>query len=218
MFCPNCKAEYRDGFTQCADCGTQLVARLDDAAVPSNSRTLPEGPELLWTGTDPGILAHIDSALETAKIPHHQRSRDVIGALPGLSEPVHSIFIHARDHRAAHTILEEIIRRFEANPAEGDDEPDDSDASAAMPPDADDGNDAPDVPQDYVPDDFDPAEATVEVWSGEDATMQNNLVTFLGGIGIGSATDDSAGKLRIRVTPSSQARASEMIREVIDAS
>jgi hypothetical protein len=218
MFCPNCKAEYREGFTRCSDCGTQLVARLNDAAIPSNSRTLPEGPELLWTGTDPGILAHIDSALETAKIPHHQRSRDVIGALPGLSEPGHAIFIHARDHRAAHAILEEIIRRFATNPEEGDDEPEDSDSSALIPAETDDEDDSADVPQDYVSDDFDPAEATVEVWSGADVTMRNNLVTFLGGIGIGSATDDSTGKLRIRVTPSSQKRASEMIRQVMDAS
>ena len=87
-----------------------------------------------------------------------------------------------------------------------------------IPAEADDGDDTSDVPQDYVPDDFDPAEATVEVWSGEDAAMRDNLVTFLGGIGIGSATDDSAGKLRIRVTPASQTRASEMIRQVMDAS
>jgi hypothetical protein len=218
MFCPNCKAEYRDGFTRCADCGTQLVSRVDGAAIPSNRHALPEGPELLWTGTDPGILAHIDSALETAKIPHHQRTRDVIGALPGLSEPVYAIFIHARDHQAAHAILEEIIRRFASNPEEGDDEPEDSESSALIPAETDDEDDASDVPREYGPDDFDPVEATVEVWFGSDATLRDNPVTFLGGIGIGSATDDCAGKLRIRVTPSSQKRASEMIRQVIEAS
>ena len=30
MFCPNCKAEYRDGFTMCADCNVPLVTSLDD--------------------------------------------------------------------------------------------------------------------------------------------------------------------------------------------
>ena len=25
MWCPKCKTEYRDGITECADCGTQLV-------------------------------------------------------------------------------------------------------------------------------------------------------------------------------------------------
>ncbi|MCP3871952.1 MAG: DUF2007 domain-containing protein [Desulfobacteraceae bacterium] len=26
MFCPICKCEYREGFTECSDCKTQLVA------------------------------------------------------------------------------------------------------------------------------------------------------------------------------------------------
>ena len=216
MFCPNCKTEYRDGFTRCSDCGANLVTRLREAAVPSNHPTPADGPELLWTGIDAGLAAHIESALDSAKVSYQQRTRDS-GALPGFSEPVYAIFTHARDHEAAHAALDDVIRRFKANPEEGDDEPDTSDVSAAIP-DADDEDDEADVPHDYVPDDFDPAEATVEVWSGADATMRNNLVTFLGGIGIGSAIDDSAGKLRIRVTPSSQKRALGMIRQVIDAS
>jgi hypothetical protein len=216
MFCPNCKAEYRDGFTQCADCDVALVRRLNDATFPSNRPKLPDGPELLWTGTDEGLAAQIESALDSAQISHHERARDS-GMLPGLSQPVYAIFIHARDHQAAHAAVDDLVRRFEGDPHEGDAEPNDSDAPAAIP-DADDEDDGSDVPQDYVPDDFDPAEATVEVWSGSDATVRNNLVTFLGGIGIGSATDDSAGKLRIRVTPSSQKRALEMIRQVMDAS
>lgn len=30
MFCPNCKAEYREGFTRCADCGVDLVEKLPE--------------------------------------------------------------------------------------------------------------------------------------------------------------------------------------------
>jgi hypothetical protein len=74
-----------------------------------------------------------------------------------------------------------------------------------------------DVPPDYVPEDFDPDEATAEVWSGEDPTIRNNLIACLNGIGIGSATEDSNGRLRIRVTPSSENRARQMIRQVIAA-
>jgi hypothetical protein len=28
MFCPQCKAEYRDGFSRCTDCDIDLVAKL----------------------------------------------------------------------------------------------------------------------------------------------------------------------------------------------
>ena len=32
MFCPNCKAEYREGFTHCSDCDVDLVASLPELA------------------------------------------------------------------------------------------------------------------------------------------------------------------------------------------
>ena len=34
MFCPNCKTEYRPGFTRCADCGSDLVDRLPEEPRP----------------------------------------------------------------------------------------------------------------------------------------------------------------------------------------
>ncbi len=137
--------------------------------------------------------------------------------MPGLSEPVYAIFIRAGDHQAAHAALEDVIRNPETTPEEADEELENSASSALIPPETDDEDDSSDVPQDYVPDDFDPAEATVEVWSGEDPTMRKNLVTFLSGIGIGSATEDSGGRLRIRVTPSEQKRAADLIRQVAAA-
>lgn len=30
IFCPNCKAEYREGFTRCADCEVDLVDKLPE--------------------------------------------------------------------------------------------------------------------------------------------------------------------------------------------
>jgi hypothetical protein len=40
MFCPNCKAEYRDGFTSCADCRVDLAPER-----PKGSRRDLEDPE-----------------------------------------------------------------------------------------------------------------------------------------------------------------------------
>ena len=196
MFCPNCEAEYRPGFTRCSDC---------------------EAPELLWTGMDAATRDGIVAALETEKIPYHER-RNKVGALRNWPEEVYAIFIHARDHRAADAALQAAVRLRESAPDDSGEEPLHSSAPLQESPESDDEYDASDFPLDYVPDNFDPDEATAEVWSGQDPTTRENLITCLRNIGVGSAIDDSAGRLRIRVTPSSQKRASETIRQVIEAS
>lgn len=70
MFCPRCGAEYRAGFTHCADCDVALVAAPPDAAEE------PDGSEewvtVLESG-DPGLLAMAHSLLDaegiTARFP-----------------------------------------------------------------------------------------------------------------------------------------------------
>jgi hypothetical protein len=217
MFCPECTAEYRPGFTRCSDCGVALVERLEETEVHSNNPQLSGTPELLWTGTDARTRDEIIKALEASKILYHERN-DKVGPLRNWPDEVYAIFSRACDHRAARTALEQANRRRETAPEERDDGLGDSGSASPEPQAAEDDDDSSDVPPDYVPDDFDPEDATVEVWSGQDATMRENLITFLRNIGIGTATSDSAGRLRIRVTPASQKRAQEMIRQVIDAS
>jgi hypothetical protein len=217
MFCPDCKAEYRAGFTRCSDCDVALVERLEEAEIHTNKPELSGTPELLWTGTDARTRDAIIEALEASKTLYHERN-DKIGALRNWSGDVYAIFTRARDHRAAAAALEHANRRRETAPEETDDELDNSESPAHDAPETDGQDDRSDVPSDYVPDDFDPEDATIEVWSGQDATMRENLITFLHNIGIGTATSDSADQLRIRVTPASQKRAQEMIRQVAEAS
>ncbi|MGB7752278.1 MAG: hypothetical protein WCF88_12080 [Candidatus Acidiferrales bacterium] len=217
MFCPECRAEYRPGFTRCSDCDVALVERLEETRIHSNKPEVAGAAELLWTGTDAPIRDGIIDALETAKIRYHARA-DKVGSLPGWSRQVFAIFTHTRDHQPATAALETAARRRETAPEDSDEAPLHSNAPLPESPESEDEFDASDVPPDSVPDDFDPEDATVEVWSGQDATTRENLVTCLTNIGIGTATSDSGGQLRIRVTPASQKRAQEMIRQVIDAS
>jgi len=219
MFCPDCKAEYRPGFTRCSDCDVSLVEHLGETDVHSNNPALSDKPELLWTDTDAQMRDAIVDALEAAKIAYHLRNNNV-GALRNWPQEVYAIFTHTRDHHAASAALEIAARRRGWEPEDPDDEPGNSDLSLQAQPAAaeDDGDDLSEVPPDFVPDDFDPDDATAEVWSGQDASTRENLIACLRNIGIGSATENSAGQLRIRVTPSSQKRAQEMIRQIIDAS
>jgi hypothetical protein len=87
MICPQCKAEYRRGFTLCADCEvplaepTELMTRSagDDAAEDGAKRervaVAPGDPNTdpfcsFWKGTDLRVCTEICSVLDEAGIPH----------------------------------------------------------------------------------------------------------------------------------------------------
>jgi hypothetical protein len=48
MFCPECKAEYRQGFTRCADCDVDLVYELESESAAAQ-RTA-QGFRVIWRG------------------------------------------------------------------------------------------------------------------------------------------------------------------------
>ena len=65
MFCPNCKAEYREGFEVCNDCNVQLVHELQ-----AEAKTVPEfiDYEQVLGTYNAGDIAIIKSLLEVEGI------------------------------------------------------------------------------------------------------------------------------------------------------
>jgi hypothetical protein len=49
MFCPNCRAEYRRGFTRCSDCGVDLVEVLPPPSFQDPEVRESERPDLART-------------------------------------------------------------------------------------------------------------------------------------------------------------------------
>src|SRR6185295_6479635 len=89
MFCPQCKAEYRAGFTRCSDCGVMLLFRLPSEPRPifAESDALEDELELVSIRT---YNTQIDvelakSALEAAGIESIIRSGDFGGRESALS-------------------------------------------------------------------------------------------------------------------------------------
>ena len=65
MYCPNCRSEYRPGFTRCKDCDVALVEELP----------LEEKPEFVdlvevLSSADPGEISLVKSILEAEEIPY----------------------------------------------------------------------------------------------------------------------------------------------------
>jgi hypothetical protein len=87
MICPQCKAEYRRGFTVCADCdvplveSTELVAQsmadggTEDGESRGHVAGMPGDPNTdpfcsFWKGTDLRVCTEICAVLDEAGIPH----------------------------------------------------------------------------------------------------------------------------------------------------
>jgi len=63
--CPECRAEYREGFSRCADCGVALVSELPPEPEPELE---PLEREIVFVSANPALLAIAKSVLESADI------------------------------------------------------------------------------------------------------------------------------------------------------
>ena len=70
MFCPECGAEYREGFTRCADCDVDLVWEKPEE--PESAYEYVEYEEVLRT-VNPADVAIIKSVLDAEGITYHIR-------------------------------------------------------------------------------------------------------------------------------------------------
>jgi len=84
MFCPSCEAEYREGFTECSDCGVALVATLE----PKQREELVEGlTPVVETGSTEE-LGEIVDRLEKAGVPYVIEAGTALALLDGRDDEV----------------------------------------------------------------------------------------------------------------------------------
>jgi hypothetical protein len=80
LYCPQCGADYRPGFTLCSDCLVPLVDRSSEASAPAApvpAVTAPSAEALrrhlelvtVFKTGDPGLIAVVKSILQSAEIP-----------------------------------------------------------------------------------------------------------------------------------------------------
>lgn len=71
MFCPQCQAEYRPGFTRCSDCGLDLVSDLPDADADPNTPNTDDDFREVWAGDNQDRCVFFCLALKEAGIAYH---------------------------------------------------------------------------------------------------------------------------------------------------
>src|SRR5689334_10167883 len=74
MFCPQCKAEYRPGFSRCTDCGVNLVEHLPESS-PSALPPSEAQRKRVWSCDDQESCVDVCSRLKAAGIPFRVAQR-----------------------------------------------------------------------------------------------------------------------------------------------
>ena len=201
MFCPVCKAEYRPGITECSDCHVALVSELPEEGAP-------DAYSILWKGENPEFAAKLAEELEQAgiagvAIPLDVLSRNSRNFFDVAEQPLFgsAVCVTARDLQAAERIKEKLL---EQEP--GEDQSGLPETSGAEPLR---------VPE--LPLDWNPATATVELWSGSDTALLNFAEDALEGVGIPARHETQQSGLTILlVRPEDADRGREILKEVVE--
>jgi hypothetical protein len=210
MFCPQCKAEYRFGVALCADCQVPLVATLRDASGPGANSDPGASLVQLWMGEDLALHASLLAKLEAAGIRYFDQSLGNYpgGNYPGMGRsspfPVgpqpmfgYEVAVLSSQQALAKEILEQLLGQ----------EPEDMELPATEL-----AGDRLTTEQGAREDE----EPTIKVWLGKDSNIAGFLETALREVEIQTRVEDAGEERRLYVKPSDEARAREIVREIIE--
>ena len=236
MYCPLCGAEYRPGFTVCSDCQVALVP--DPPSAPSADASIDRlstdtSFALLWSGSDARMHAEICDALDRQKIPKRTLRREDHIFGPAM-RPEFEVYVPAGLRSAAR----EAVRQADPG-VEDPRQPSDSQQlldSGILEIPAEEGlldeeGALSEEDERRDPLNFDPQDATVEVWSGKGADLAAMIASSLRENHIPYRRDPGESKseiteaeiasddapVRLLVLPDDERRAKEIVREIIDA-
>lgn len=201
-YCPVCDAEYTASYTQCSVCGVDLVPD-ELRGQPLDERQRNERIVVIWRGGDPLAVSEVINALRDAGIRHHVQSTNehMVFEL-GMPRPKYAVRVFSSDAGKAKQFLTDIRESppFALSDT-GEFEQEQTSTPAAAP-----------------KHNWNPAAATVEIWSGDDAALAQLLEACLRENQIGLRREGSEpGPLRLLVMPADEPAAREIIREVREA-
>jgi len=226
MFCPQCNAEYRPGFTRCTDCGVDLVNEPPHFALagqsPPNAGDPNEDPFCsFWKGEDARVHAELCEVLEEAGIPHKTVFRRdhlfnlsnyaayQVGVPFSMFEKAEKAVQGAFGTEDAGECEVLNIPRLLQSPRETVRK-----LPATMTP----------APEENIPGpptageegDWYPEDATASIWSTDAGEPSDFLVAALHENGINCRVDQQGTRAKLYVLPDDARRAREIVREVVE--
>ena len=203
MFCPQCKAEYREGFTRCSDCDVPLVASM------GKEQEADDPPETVWRGGDPIALSRVVSLLREAGITHN--------VLPtwqhlvfefAMPRPFYEVKVLRSQLATAAALVGDIpdshglgLSRSQQVSSDQIKTASDTGAGTAT----------------EIQVDAEGQQPTVEIWAGNDPDFLDSLLQCLRANEIPCrALEEQTGRLRMLVVPSQESRAREILRQILE--
>lgn len=221
MFCPKCKAEYRQGFNRCSDCGVELVYDLPPEPQPQTKRSQGEwDQEAIQDGEPVRVLWEGESASESADVCQelleggisYRVNQSVAGR--GLKMHVdfkYQIAVRSTDYEKARKVLGYSDEKDEARWTEEKGENGVLELSER--------DDLPvqEVHGDWNPRGWFPEDATQEIWSsnphgGEtifEMCLRENRINY-------RIEQRGVEPRRVFVMPKDEVRAREILREIVE--
>jgi len=224
MICPQCKAEYRPGFTRCADCDVDLVWEPHYAQAPESPPANLGDPNedpfcSFWKGEDSRLHAELCGVLDEAGIAHNTVfRRDHLFNLSNF--PAYEIGVPFSLYEKAEAAVKEAYGTDDIEEI-GSQElqkllEDRSDRvrklpAMLMPPE---NEDIPGPPTAGDETGWYEEDATAKVWETETGEPSDFLVAALHENGIRCRVDRDGGRAGLYVMPDDESRAHEIVKEV----
>jgi hypothetical protein len=237
MICPKCGAEYRPGYTSCADCHVFLVnkrpaelrlvegdhfpdevADSDSAGLDGEAPVEPGDPNRdpfcsFWKGNDARVCAELCTVLDEAGIPHKTIHRqDHLFNLNHHSP--YELGVPASLYEKAELAIKEAF---------GTDQETGEDTVPLLPAPERDVNDFGPASEEAIAEANEwlgpryPEDATLEVWSGDDLAAKEMIEMSLQENDVMCRSEVRAGQINVFVLPEDEARAKEIVREIVEA-
>ena len=241
LYCPQCGAEYREGYSSCSDCHVLLVR------TPPQSKCRPEPGDPnrdpfthFWRGDDSRLHVELCALLDEVEIPHMTiRKEDRLFRVS--TQPYFELVIPASKMAKAESLIKEVFGEMPELPdpdarteRESNNESLDESGNfvrnwakkGLLPalleklreprPPVEEIHEESDKEPRKVPADWFSEDATVEVWSGPDETLAEMISISLRENDIPSRVDELKDSKLVYVQPGDESRAREIVREIVE--